>query len=326
MRVRKAKWLTAAAAASVILSAVITSPSHAWEPTQPVRLVVPFAPGGSNDVIARTLGKKISDVVGQPVVIENRPGAGGSIGSLAVSRATPDGHTILVNSNAIVLHPLLNTPTYDPLKDFSPVSIVTKLPFVVVTKPDFPANDFPEFVRHVRSNSANLFFGTGGSGSAQHISQELFNAALGVRVEHVPFKGSGESIIALMGGNVDYSFDIIPSVKPLKDSGKLNVLAQTGLVRSPVLPDVPTIKELGDPDYSFEAWQGIFLPKGTAPEIVEKWAEVVKESLSDPEIHRNFTQNGYEVVGSSPAELVKVMADDTASFKRVIAEAGIRVN
>lgn len=314
-----------AAAGALSLSHLAPALGQTPFPSKPLKLVVPFAPGGANDQVGRLLAAKLQGVFGQPVVVDNRAGAGGAIGAHAVARSDPDGYTILFHSSTLVIQPnLLKAPGYDARKDFVPVSLLTQAPLVLEVHPSIPVKTFSDFLAYARAKDSQLFYGSAGNGSAQHLVGELFNSMAGTRMKHVPFRGNGPATTALLGGEIQVMFDIIPISKPLAESGKVRILAVTGNSRSPSLPHTPTINESGVAGFDFTFWQAISLPTGTPAPIVQQWRTAMKKVLAEPSVQSRLTEMGYQVVGSSPDELGDRMQRESAQWAKVIASAGIR--
>lgn len=296
-------------------------------PSRPLKVVVPFAPGGSNDLVARLLAPKFQAAMGQPVVVDNKAGAGGAIGVQVVAQAEPDGYTILFHSNSIVIQPVLvKDPGYDALRDFVPVSVTTAAPLVLSIHPSVPAQTFPEFLDYARANGSRLFYGSAGHGASQHLVGELFNSMAGTRMQHVPYKGNGPASAALIAGEIQVLFDIIPISRPLAESGRVRILAVTSKTRNPSLPRIPSIHEAGVPDFAFMNWQAMWLPKKTPDAVAQRWLADARKVLADQHIQARLGEHGYQVVGSSPDELVDRMQRDSAQWAKVVAGAGIRVD
>ena len=319
--------LLAAAGALSLFRASAPAYADSRFPSRPLKVVVPFAPGGSNDLVARLLAPRFQAAMGQPVLVDNKAGAGGAIGVQVVAQAEPDGYTILFHSNSIVIQPsLVKEPVYDALRDFVPVSVTTAAPLVLSIHPSVPAQTFPEFLAYARANGSRMFYGSAGHGASQHLVGELFNSMAGTRMQHVPYKGNGPASAALIAGEIQVLFDIIPISRPLAESGRVRILAVTSKTRNPSLPQVPSIHEAGVPDFVFMNWQAMWLPKRTPDAIVQRWLADARKVLADQHIQAQLGEQGYQVVGSSPDELVDRMQRDSAQWAKVIADAGIRVD
>lgn len=293
-------------------------------PSQPIKWVVPFPPGGAMDVIARTLGDKLSRSMKQPVIIENRPGAGGAIGSGVVAKAEPDGHTMMIVSIGHAVNPSIYPKlAYDATRDFEPVSLVAVVPNVLVAHPSVKAGNVKELIALAKAQPGKLTYASAGNGTTVHLAAELFNSMAGVDIMHVPYKGSAPAVTDLMGGQVNIMFDSVSSAKPYIDSGKLKALAVTTSKRSSVLPKVPTIAEAGLPGYELSGWYAVFVPGKTPKPIVDRLnAELVK-ALKETDVRARFTQIGAEPVGSSPQELANTLKTETARWAKIVRERNI---
>ena len=294
-------------------------------PTKPVRFVVPFAPGGTTDVLARLLGEKLSVSLGQQFVIDNQAGAGGNIGTAQVAKAEPDGYTILmgtVGTHAInqSIYPRL---PFDPIKDFAPITLVATVPNVLVVNPEVPANSVAELIALAKAKPGELNFASSGNGSSIHLSGELFKVMAGVDMVHVPYKGSGPAVIDLLGGQVEMMFDNLPSSAPHIKAGKLRPLGVTSKERSPTLPDVPTIAEAGVPGYEALSWFGVLAPAGTPDAVVARLQEEIAKALADPAMQARFAELGAVPVGDTPAEFAAFIGTETAKWADVVQKAGI---
>jgi len=296
-------------------------------PSKPLKMIVPFAPGGSNDILARALGPKLGAVLGQSVVVENKAGAGGAIGAQTAARSDPDGHTILLHSSTIVIQPhLIKEAGYDFKKDFIPVSEVTRFPLVLVVHPSLPVKNVAEFLAYAKTKGSELFYGSAGNGSTQNLVGELFNSMAGTKMKHVPFRGNGPATAALLAGDIQVFFDIVPTALSMGQSGKIRTLAVTGNARSPSLPDLPTLHESGVANFEFSIWQGLLLPRGTPQPIVDQWLRATKTALADKELQARLAAQGFQTVGSSSEELARLMDRESAKWGKVIADARIKAD
>jgi tripartite-type tricarboxylate transporter receptor subunit TctC len=313
-------------AAGLILCAFNATASDTY-PSKPIKWVVPFPPGGAMDVMARTLGEKLSKSMKQPVVVENRPGAGGAIGSGVVARSEPDGHTLMIVSVGHAVNPSLYPKLpYDATKDFEPVSLVGIVPNILVAHPSLKAGNVKELITLAKSQPGKLTYASAGNGTTIHLAAELFNSMAGVDIMHVPYKGSAPAVTDLMGGQVNIMFDSVSSAKPYIESGKLKALAVTTTKRSSVFPKVPTIAEFGIPGYDLTGWYAVFVPGKTPKPIVDRLnAELVK-ALKQPDVRALFTQIGAEPVGSSPQELANTLKAETVRWAKVVRERNITLD
>jgi len=301
--------------------------AHAQDyPSRPVRIVVPFAPGGPNDIIVRLVAQKLTETWGQPFVVENRPGAGGNIGTDLVAKAAPDGYTLLsVGPGSLIINPLIGKVPYDTARDFAPVTLMARAPNALVAHPSLPAGSVKELIELARSQPGRVNYGSGGNGSTPHLAGAMFASMAGVALTHVPYKGTAPAMADLIGGQVQIAFLGIPTVLPHVKSGKLRVLAVTGKRRSPELPGVPTVDEAGVPGYELSPWYGLLAPAGTPREVVVRLGEEVSRVVRAPEMKEKLAVQGAEVAGGSPEEFAALIRADTSTWSRVAKDAGIRI-
>jgi len=296
-------------------------------PVRPVHLIVPFPPGGSVDVVARVIGPKFAEALGQPVVIENRSGASGNIGTEAVARARPDGYTLLIHTIPFVanvhLYPNLR---YDPLGDFEPITLVSSSPSLLVVHPSVPATSVGELLQLARSRPGALNYSAAGAGTNPHIAGELFNMLGNVDITAVQYKGGGPALIATLGGETGITFPNISEGLPHVKSGRLRALAVTGATRAGVLPDVPTVAESGLPGYEFVTWHGVLAPKGTPDPVISLLNRTLTRTLSTVEQAQLFQQMGLNIIASSPGEFAAHLRKELDKWGKVIRERNIRVN
>lgn len=296
-------------------------------PSKPIKWVVPFTPGGAMDTMARTLGEKMSQSMKQPIVIENRPGAGGVVGSTAVARSEPDGYTMMIVSIGHAVNPSLYPKlSYDPIKDFEPVSLVGIVPNVLVVNPTVKANNVSELVALAKQQPGKMTFASAGSGTTIHLAGELFASMANVDILHVPYKGSAPAVTDLMGHQVDMMFDSVSSAKPYIDSGRLKPLAVTTVKRSSALPNVPTVAEAGIKGYELSGWYAVFVPAKTPQPIVKRINEELVKALKQPDVQARFVQIGAEPVGSSPAELDKYLKSESAKWSEIVRARNIKAD
>ena len=301
------------AAALVFFAALAQA---AW-PEKPVRLMVGFAPGGS-DIGGRIIAQKLSEMWGQPVVVDNRPGAAGNIAADLVAKTSPDGYTILLFVNSYTINTsVYKGLTWDALKDFAPVGRYTSSPMIVVVNPKFPARNLKEMTDYAKANPGKLFFGSAGSGTAPHLVGELYAMRAGTQITHVPYKGSAPSVMGLVGGEVQLSFAASSSVSAFVKDGRLRPLAVTTSKRDPQFPDVPTVAEAGIPGFDADIWYGLVVPAKTPPAIIKKISDDVKTALDDPEIQAKLRQNGLEPAFMTPEQMGELMKRDVARWKEV---------
>ena len=301
--------------------------AQAW-PSKPIKWVVPFAPGGTTDILARTVAEKLALALGQPVVIENKPGAGGGVGAEFTAKAAPDGYTIMggtISTHAINASLYKNLP-YDPVKDFVAITLIARVPNMLVINPAVPAKDVKELIALLKANPNKYSFASSGNGTSQHLSGELFKAMSGTDMQHIPYKGSPPALQDVMGGQVTMTFDNITTAWPLAKAGKLRALAVTTAKRSSIAPDVPTLAESGLPGFEVGSWQGVFAPAGTPPEIVKRLnAEIVKV-LNLPDVREKLSGLGAEIVADSPEEFSALVKSEVVKWADVVKKSGARVD
>jgi tripartite-type tricarboxylate transporter receptor subunit TctC len=293
-------------------------------PSKPVRLIIPFPPGGSNDVVGRLVANQLSNELGQRVFVDNRGGAGGVIGTEAAAAAPPDGYTLLVVSLAHAVNPALYKLSYDPVKSFAPVSIMATGPNVLVVNPSLPVNSVQDLLALAKAKPGELDYASAGVGSFQHLGGELFKLTAGVNLVHVPYKGGGPAMQDVIGGHVKIMFSSLVQTTPFIHSGQLRPLGVGGLKRNPVLPDVPTISEAGVPGYEGVNWWGIVAPAGTPPAIVEKLHAAVQLAVKSPELTAAFDREGASAVTMSSEEFGKYIETEIVKWGRVVKEGNIK--
>ena len=310
------------AAAFLLLSCAVAGAQD--YPTKPIRLIIPFPPGGSNDVVGRMIATQMSEKLGKQVIVDNRGGAGGVIGTEAAAGATPDGYTLAIVSIAHAVNPWLYKLKDDPIKSFAPVAILATGPNVLAVNPSLPVNSVKELVELAKQKPGDLQYASAGVGSFQHLGGELFKLEAGVDILHVPFKGGGPAMIDVIGGHTKLVFSSLVQTTPHIRSGKLKALGVGGKTRSPILPDVPTIAEAGVPGYEAVNWWGIVAPAGTPPAIIEKLHNVASEVQASPETRQQFEREGASVVEMSIAEFSQFMESETHKWERVVKEGKIK--
>ena len=301
--------------------------AQAW-PAKPIKWVVPFAPGGTTDILARTVGEKLAQALGQPVIIENKPGAGGGVGAELVARAAPDGYTIMggtISTHAINASLYKNLP-YDPVKDFVPIVLLARVPNMLVVNPDVPAKNVAELIVLLKANPGKYTFASSGNGTSQHLSGELFKSMSGTDMQHIPYKGSPPALQDVMGGQVTMTFDNITTAWPLAKSGKLRALAVTTATRSSIAPDVPTLAESGLPGFEVGSWQGVFAPAGTPPDIVRRLNAEIVRILGLPDVKEKLAGLGAELVGNTPEEFAVLVKAEVVKWADVVRKSGAKVD
>jgi tripartite-type tricarboxylate transporter receptor subunit TctC len=312
---------------SVLLGASAAASAQAW-PTKGLRLVVPFAPGGSTDIVARLVGERLSASLGQPVTIENRAGAGGNIGADAVAKSAPDGYTLLMATTGVMAinNALYKTMPYDAATDLLPVIYAASITNVLAVPLELPAKSVTELVALAKREPGKLSFASSGAGSSTHLSGELFKALAGVDLVHVPFKGSGQALVDVIAARVSMIFDNMPSALPHIKGGKLRPLGVTGSKRSGALPEVPTIAEAGVAGYESLSWSGIAAPAGTPRDVVLRLNREIGQILAREDMRQKLAEQGAETVGGPPEAFDAHVKAERAKWSRVVRDAGITVN
>jgi tripartite-type tricarboxylate transporter receptor subunit TctC len=299
----------------------------AW-PNKPIRYIVPFAPGGTTDILARVVGEKLALALGQPLVIENKAGQGGSAGSAELARAAPDGYTIgggTISSHAINAS-LYDKLPYDPVTSFAPITMYATQPNMLLVHPGVAANTVRELIALLKANPEKYAYGSAGNGTSQHIAGELFKTMAGVRMQHIPYRGSGQMLPELLGGTLPLAFDNVASALPHVKAGKLRALAVTTATRSSVAPEVPTLAESGLAGYELSSWQAVFAPAGTPPAIVERLYTEIARILKLPDVAKRLGELGLELSGMAPAELAALVKAEVPRLGKVVRESGAQAN
>jgi tripartite-type tricarboxylate transporter receptor subunit TctC len=314
---------------TVLLLCVVAAQAFAQAyPSKPVKMIIPYPPGGGNDTLGRLFAVKLGERIGQPVVVENRPGAGTLIGTEAAAKSTPDGYTILLSSIAThALSPnLYSKVPYDPIRDFAPITLLGIAPTVLVVTNDLPAKDLAELVAGAKAKPGALAYASGGNGTPPHINGEVFKSVAGVDLVHVTYKGGGPALVDLIAGRVQVMLDTAASAMPHVRGGKLRALAITGPKRSSEYPDLPTFAEAGLPQYDTNAWYSMHAPAGTPPEVVRRLNAELVASLKDADVQARFKQLSTEPVGNTPEEFAAFVRAELDKYARIIKSAGIRLD
>jgi tripartite-type tricarboxylate transporter receptor subunit TctC len=304
-----------------------TASSQSW-PTRPIKYIVPFAPGGTTDILARTISEKLSIALGQPVVVENKPGAGGGVGADFTAKAAPDGYTIMggtISTHAINASLYANLP-YDPVKDFVAITLIARVPNLLVINPEVPAKTVAELIALLKANPNKYTFASSGNGTSQHLSGELFKSMAGVQMQHIPYKGSPPALQDVVGGQVTMTFDNITTALPLAKSGKLRALAVTTAKRSAVAPDVPTLAESGLVGFEVGSWQGVFAPAGTPPDIVKRLNTEIVKIINLPEVRDKLLALGAEPVGDTSEQFGAYVKTEVVKWSDVVKKSGAKVD
>jgi len=317
------KTLVAALAAVAI---ALPAAAQDW-PSRPVTMVVTFAAGTTPDVVSRLIAPHLEQALGQPVVVENRAGAGGNIGADSVAKADPDGHTLLIGTNGpAAINKLLYTNiTYDSDRDLRPVTLFVRAPQMLVVRPDVPAQTVQEFVEYARANAGRLDYATTGAGSASHLTMELFKTEAGLEIEHVPYRGFPLAMQDLLGGQIETMFAIASGMLGNVREGKVRALAVTADRPFPLAPDIPTVVQAGFPNLESYAWIGMLAPAGTPDAVVQRLQQEVARILAMPDVNKSLVDQGYQVVGNTPAEFAAYIAQEQEKWGAVIRATGARV-
>ena len=308
-----------------LLTAALPADAQTW-PSRPLRIVVPFPPGGGTDIGTRIVGQKLQEALGQPVVIENRAGASGIVGTEFTARAAPDGYTLMMGNigTHAINQSLFSKLSYDPVKDFAPISQVALLPMFLLVYPSMPAASVKELIALAKAKPGSINYSSSGAGGMPHVSGALFSSMAGVTMVHIPYKGGGPAVADLIGGQVQVSFaTVLESISHVK-AGKLRALGVSSARRSVAMPELPTIAEAGVPGYESGSWLGLFAPAGTPKEIVARLSDEAVRIVKLPEVREKLLQQGADPVGGTAAELVATQAADIAKYARVLRESGIK--
>jgi tripartite-type tricarboxylate transporter receptor subunit TctC len=313
--------------AAAIAAAMISCAAFAQRfPSKPIKLVIPFVAGGSSDIVGRAIGSKFNELLGQPAVVENKPGANGAIAAEFVAKSDPDGHTILVGSIGVfsINAALFKDLRYHPLRDFAPITLAVTTPNVLIARPGLPASSMKELVDFAKKNPGRLSYCSSGTGSSDHLTAELFKQGSGIFAVHVPYRGGAACQTDLMGSQVDISFQNLGAVTNYIKGGRMKALGVTARSRHPQLPDVPAVTEAGFPDLVVTSWQAAAAPAQTPREIVARLNEASVKALRSPDVRERLTQIGFDVVASSPDEFGRFMQDEVERWTRVVQKGGIQ--
>jgi tripartite-type tricarboxylate transporter receptor subunit TctC len=317
--------LRALAAFAVVLAGAEGALAQTW-PTRSIRMVVPYTPGGYTDLMARLVGQKISEALGQPIVFENKPGANAIIGTDVVAKSAPDGYTFGTVIAAHAVNATLNPKLpYDTMKDFTYVSLMSVAPLIMIAHPSVPANNLKELIALAKAKPGELNFASSGIGAAAHLTMEMFKSRAGINMQHIPYKGTAGALQDTVGGQINVMFDIIGPLMPQVRSGNVKALVVTAKERVPAAADVPTMAEQGVPDFVSGTWAGIIAPAGTPKEIVDRVAAEAKKALADPAMKAKLAEQGIVAMGSTPEEFRSFVGEEIASWKKVITDANIKM-
>lgn len=312
------------ALACAALSAPLAAQSY---PTKPIRIIVAYTPAGATDILARAIGQKMSETWGQPVIVDNRPGANGNIGTEVAARATPDGHTLVMGTAGThgINPSLYRKLGWDAVKDFTPVSLVAMVPNILVVNNSLPVKNVKELIAYAKASPGKLNYGSPGNGSTAHLSMELFKTMTGTSLTHIPYKGSAGVLADVMGGQIALTMDNLPPYLPQVKAGKIRALAVSTAKRSPAVPDIPTVAEAGVPGYDSGAWFGLLAPAGTPKDIVNRLAAETQRILKLPDVHERIATLGAEPVGSTPEQFAAHIKSEIAKWAKVIREANVEL-
>ena len=296
-------------------------------PNRPIRLIVPYPPGGAVDPIARTIIQKLDEAWGQPVVVDNRPGAGTIIGTEIVAKAAPDGYTVILVATSFTVNPAMYSKLpFDPVNDFTPISLVANFPMMLVVNPQVPVNSVKELIDFLKAKPGQINFSSIGNGTTQHLAGELFKSMAGVDMVHVPYKGSGPSMMSVVGGETSVTIESVFLLSPQVKAGRLRALAGTAMKRASMAPDLPTISESGIPGYDVSTWVGLLAPAGTPQEVVQKWQQQIARVLQIPEVRERQISQGVDPVGSTPEHFAEFIKTEIAKWGKVVKQAGIKLD
>lgn len=318
--------------AAALVAIACLAPASAFAqgafPDKPIRLIVPFPPGGGADNLARAIVPRAAEILGQAIVIENKPGAGGNIGAAEVARAAPDGYTLLQGTNGThgINQALYAKPGFDALKDFTPIARWTVIPAMLVVNPAVPANNVRELIAYIKANPGKVSFASAGNGTTSHLAGILFKNATGTDIQHIPYKGGGPALAGLMGGDVQMMIDLMVSVYPNAKAGKIRGLGVTTLQRVSTAPELPTLDESGLPGFQIAASDGVYAPAGTPRAVVEKLNAAFRQALEDPKVRDNLMSRGAFPVPGTPEDLAKHVATEFPMWVKLVNESGAKVD
>jgi len=326
----RSRFLVAVASAvvGIALAFPALSQAPAVYPNRPVKLVVPFPPGGPLDIVGRAIAQKLSEAWGQAVVVDNRPGAGGNIGADIVAKSPPDGYTILMGalSTHAVNPSLYAKMPYDAVADFAPITLVAVTPNVLVVNASLPVDSAKEFIAYAKANSGKLAFGSGSNGSAGHLAGELFKVDTGADITHVPYKGGAPATQALLAGDTQFMFDNLANAMPQVKAGKFKALAVTTAQRSKLAPELPTMAEAGLPGFDISTWFGLFAPAGTPKDVIAKWNGEVAKILTSPEMREKLIAQGAEPAPTTPGEFAAFVKNEITKYAKIVKASGAKVD
>ena len=311
-----------AACAIALLSTSLWAQS--W-PSKPIRMIIAFPPGGPTDLVSRVLAQKLSELLGQQVFVDNKPGAGGNIAAELAAKAAPDGYTVFYNTSAIVIGPALyGKVNYDPLKDFAPVALTASVPLVLVVNPQLPARSVKEFLDLAKSRAGALNYSSSGTGTITHLASAMMSTQMGLQTQHIPYKGSAPGLVDLVAGQTQFMIDTMNTVLPYARDNRLRGLAVTGSKRSALMPELPTLAESGMPGFEAAAWQGIVVPTGTPADIIQKLNVEVNKALANPDVRSRLAAQGADILGGSPAEYAAYLRTEIPRWTKAVKDSGAK--
>ena len=294
-------------------------------PTKPIRMIIAFPPGGPTDLVSRVLAQRLSEQLGQQVIVDNKPGAGGNIAAELSAKAAPDGYTVFYNTSAIVIGPALyGKVNFDPLKDFAPVALTASVPLVLVVNPQLPARSVKEFLDLAKSRAGALNYSSSGTGTITHLASAMMSTQMGLQTQHIPYKGSAPGLVDLVAGQTQFMIDTMNTVLPYARDNRLRGLAVTGSKRSALMPELPTLAESGMPGFEAAAWQGIVVPTGTPADIIQKLNVEVNKALAHPDVRSRLAAQGADILGGSPAEYAAYLRTEIPRWAKAVKDSGAK--
>lgn len=318
------KLLFRCAAALLLLGMSGALWAQNW-PTKPIRMIIAFPPGGPTDLVSRVLAQRLSEQLGQQVIVDNKPGAGGNIAAELSAKAAPDGYTVFYNTSAIVIGPALyGKVNYDPLKDFAPVALTASVPLVLVVNPQLPARSVKEFLDLAKSRAGALNYSSSGTGTITHLASAMMSTQMGLQTQHIPYKGSAPGLVDLVAGQTQFMIDTMNTVLPYARDNRLRGLAVTGSKRSALMPELPTLAESGMPGFEAAAWQGIVVPTGTPADIIQKLNVEVNKALANPDVRSRLAAQGADILGGSPAEYAAYLRTEIPRWAKAVKDSGAK--
>lgn len=314
--------------AALLLLAIYSSPGFAAYPDRPIQLIVPFAAGGSSDIVARLMAQQLNGELGQSLVVENKPGAGGNIGGAFVAHASPDGYTVLLAAaGPTVINPsLYKRMPFDPTKDLAPVTLIEREHNLMVINPSIPAKNLDEFIAHAKSHPGQLTFGSPGNGSPAHLAGELLNQMAGLKMQHIPYKGTSPALTDLIAGHISLMIDNMPALLPAVKNGSLRAIAVASEHRAEAVPDIPTFQEAGLKGFVVTAWKGLMVPAKTPAPIIDRLRDAVVKVLAKPDVRQRLLDLGAEPVGSTPTEFSAQIKEETEFFGKLVKSTGASID